>query len=825
MRSLSLIAACLVFVHPLFVNGDVASPSAPPPSLRGEVAERQGGVPLRATVSPDPAAGTVLVSLEAPSPADWVTFDRLDLALALPADAPTHLQALAQVEDWDGLWYQNLLPDALPAGATVSLPVDVSPGAVGWEPLGHPGAWHRRSLMQPRMVRLSLFANGVAVTSAVEVASAEAIRSSDTAPPTIRHVREVGVAPGAPAPIPLRVFGRYELRFELPDRYANPFDPEEISVDAEIRAPSGAVVEMPCFYYQGCVRELAAASERILPQGRPEWRLRYSPAEAGEHMVALIARDRFGTNRLDHAAAFTAAPFPAPARPYSSLSLASRPEQAGANPAGLLAPIRVSSSAPHFFEDVTGAPYYPIGFNIRSPFDSRMDQRFPNRFRHLEGTRSYARRFAAMREAGISFAEIWSSAWCMGLEWVPKFPGYHGIGELNLLNAWDRDRVFEMAAANGIRVNLVLNNHGRLSSFCDPEWEDNPWNVANGGPFQNPMEWFTDERAQRGFEAILRYEIARYAWNANLFAWELWSELDLVGDGRIFPPREPSVLAWHARMAAYLRAHDPMRHLISTHTCTDYTRMAPELAGTPGLDHVCVDAYHGANDPLYVVELLAKTGREPHLAVRPCLVTEFGGTPNAAGIGHLRRELHAALWSALPCGLSGAPAFWWWHVVEECDFYPLYAAFARFIAGEDMRESAFLRTGEIAELPAPTPAPALPHPASSPASRPEQAGASPAGPTGPVFRVLSLSRDRAYGWVYLGGPAYVRSDPAGPAMYEGYRLVLDVPEWDGAVYTIEFWDTLLGQPVRLIDVRVREGRFEVPIPAFARDIAFRIHRR
>ncbi len=79
--------------------------------------------------------------------------------------------------------------------------------------------------------------------------------------------------------------------------------------------------------------------------------------------------------------------------------------------------------------------------------------------------------------------------------------------------------------------------------------------------------------------------------------------------------------------------------------------------------------------------------------------------------------------------------------------------------------------------------------------------------------------------MYAGGPAYVRADPAGPAAYQGYRLALDVPEWDGAVFTIEFWDTLRGQPVRLIDVRVREGHFDVPIPPFARDIAFRIHRR
>ena len=747
-------------------------------ALRGD------SVPLHASVGADADAGTLPVALEAPSPDDWVTFDRLDLVLAIPADAPANLQSLAQVEDWDGLWYQTLLPDNVTPGETNAVAVDVSPDACCWESIGHPGAWHRRVLLRPNAVRLVLFANGAVCTSAVEVVSATALRSADTTPPILRNVRsvprEVEPAQGQSQP---GVFGRYELRFDLPDRYANPFDPEEIAVDAEIGTPSGAVVTVPCFYYQDCVRVFAAASERILPQGRPEWRLRYSPAEPGEHSVALVARDRFGTNRLDAAASFTAAP---------------------AEP-GALRPIRVSAAAPHFFEDTDGTPFYPVGFNIRSPFDSRMDERFPSRIRHPEGSSSYARRFTAMREAGLTFAEIWSSAWCMGLEWTPKFPGYHGIGQLNLLHAWDRDRVFEMAVENRIRINLVLNNHGRLSSFCDPEWQDNPWNAANGGPFQHPMQWFSDERAQRDFEAILRYEIARYGWNANLFAWEIWSELDLVGDGNGSPQQNPAVLAWHQRMAAYLHAHDPMRHLVSTHTCTDYTRMVPELANTPGLDHVCVDAYHGSNDPMHIVGLMALTGQQPHLNCRPCLITEFGGTPNAAGVEHLRREVRASLWSSLPCGLSGAPAFWWWHIVEEYDFYPMYAAYVRFLQNEDFRTPAFLRTGEFAPLTKPAPA-------------------TPDAPQPPdAWRVLSVAPDLAYAWIVVAG-VNTDADPADRPRLEGYRLAFDVPEWDGAVFTAEFWDTDRGQPVRSVDVRVRDSHVDIPVPAFSDNIAVKIHR-
>ena len=723
--------------------------------------------------------GHAAAELAAPDAALWVSSGRLRLDVAVPPDAPPSLQALLLVRNWDSLLFQFLVADPLAPGATNTLDIDVGPYADGWEPVGHPGAWNRRSIQQPELVAIRFFDYVHAYTGAVQIVRAELVPLADDAPPSFRNVRPSDTMPAAPS-----VYGRYELRFDLTDRYANPFDSDEIAVDAEISTPSGAVVEVPCFYYQNCLREQTASSERILPQGRPEWRLRYSPVEPGEHSIALVARDRFGTNRLDAAATFTATP----AAP------------------GAMHPVRVCEQAPHFLEDTAGTPYFPIGFNIRSPFDSRMDVRFPWRLRHLEGTSSYARRFAAMHEAGLNFAEIWSSAWCMGLEWTPKVAGYHGIGQFNLLHAWERDRVFEMAAENDIRINLVLNNHGRLSGYCDPEWQDNPWNAANGGPFQDPMQWFSDERAQRRFEDILRYEIARYSWNANLFAWELWSELDLVGASGCEPQRDPAVLAWHARMAAYLHRHDPMNHLVSTHTCTDYTRMSPELAGTPGIDVVCVDAYHHSNNPHHILGLLSKTGQAPHLARPPCLVTEFGGTPNAAGINHLRREFRAALWSALPCGLSGTPMFWWWHIVEECDFYPMYAAYARFLQNEDFRTASFLRTGEMAPL-----------------DRPEARPGEPPRPG--LWRILGVAPDLAYAWIVAVPPDSERNKLEPTSVPEGYRLTFDVPEWNGAVFTAEFWNTELGIPVRSVDFRVRDNHVDIPIPAFTGDLAVKIHRR
>ena len=713
----------------------------------------------------------------------WVSGGRLRLDVSVPSDAPSGIQTILLVRNWDSLSFQLLVADPLAPGVTNALDIDVGPYAVGWEPVGHPGAWNRRSLQRPEEVAVRFFDYDHTYTGAVEIVRAELVPLDDDAPPSIRNVRPSETTPASPP-----VDGRYELRFDIPDRYANPFDPDEIAVDADILTPSGATVRVPCFYYQECVREQTATYDRILEQGRPEWRLRYSPSEEGTHSVSLVARDRFGETRLDGAASFVAAP-PAP---------------------DAMRTVHVSARNPLYFADDAGRVYFPIGHNIRSPHDTRMDQRFPKPDRHPEGSLSYARRFAAMGRNGMNFAEVWSAAWSLGLEWSTRKRGYHGIGQYNLANAWERDRVFEMAAANGIRISLVLNNHGRQSTFSDAEWNDNPYNSKSfeDGWFESPEEWFSDERALVSQEKLLRYEIARYSWNANLFAWQLWSELDLSGGTRNFhAARNPIVIDWHRRMANYLHDHDPKRHLVSTHTSGTFANMPPELASIPEIDHICVDAYHRDDNPLKIRELMYDTRAQKHFGGKPALITEFGGAWYGASIDHLRNEVHAALWNALPSGLAGTPMCWWWHMIEEFDFYPDYAALARFVAGENVPDP------ELRQLPATTRA--IPPPKTAPDA--------PDPPT--VAVSMSLSPSGGYAWIHANGRRYATIDPAGENLHSGYRLRIPAPGRNGEAYTFEFWDTVRGEPVRIADARVREEAAEVAIPPFARDIAVKIRLR
>ena len=80
--------------------------------------------------------------------------------------------------------------------------------------------------------------------------------------------------------------------------------------------------------------------------------------------------------------------------------------------------VRVSGSDRRYFEYDNGACFFPIGHNVRSAYDSRMDDKFPWKLRHPEGTLAYERFFREMEAAQENLVEIWSCAWSLGLEWT-----------------------------------------------------------------------------------------------------------------------------------------------------------------------------------------------------------------------------------------------------------------------------------------------------------------------------------------------------------------------------------------------------------------------
>ncbi len=753
IRIATFAAAIGAFAPAAFANERVELQLAPAADGRGAAAELTLPVAL-------PGAATAYFV----APAErWRTFRALEFVIHWPEDAPPDAQVLLHLMDWDFRWFQWLAPGRLKPGAANRIVADLSPGAPGWTPDDHFGAFQFRTLMAPREFGVRVFGDSdwkgdFRVERAVGLT-----RPPDAEPPRIRRIRANTARPP--------VFGKFELQFDLPDRYANPFDPDEIDVRAVVERPDGVEETVAGFFHQDFVRQLTPAGERYAPQGPPVWMVRYAPRVAGRHRYRVFARD---------------------ARGEASWG----PGEFEAQPSRRPGFVRVSKRDPRYFEFDNGDYFFPLGHNIRSPFDTRYDRQFPWQPRLPEGPAAYERHFRMLNAHRANFAEVWLASWSLGLEWREGWEGYHGIGQYNLQHAWQMDRVVREAERHGVYLNVVIHNHGKYSEFSDPEWKDNPFNVELGGYLAAPDDFFTHPRARADFLKLMRYINARWGHSPSVFAWELWSELDLVGtrDRQPRPNYRPEVIEWHADVARAFRAADPYARLIATHVCGDYTRQNPELVKLPELDFAGIDAYHGNPNPLHIVELLRRSAEFNNPFNKPVLVTEFGGSPMAQqGVRHVTDAFFAAIWSSTAIPLGGAPLFWWWHMVEEEGLFGVYAAVARFMEGEDRRD---------------------------PELRPAAAEARRGGDVSDDPAVVAMaSPSRALGWIYRT-EGFDDIDPDGPATCVDAEIALSGLK-DGA-YEVEFWNTQVGERAHTQKAQSAGGTLRVRVPPFARDLAFKV---
>ncbi len=694
----------------------------------------------------------------------WCAYDALTVDIPWPAAAPTNAQVLLFLKDWDYHWYQTRPSDYLVPGATNRLRFDLATPSTLWTTIGHAAPWHFRARLEPKAFGLRLFSDAD-YTAKCELSNVVAEPTADTAPP---HIRRVRVARDEVAR-----FGKFEIACDLPDRYRNPFDADEVSLTATFVNPDGSTNTVDGFFTQGYFRQVSRTDEWLVPQGVPHWQVRYCPTQEGVYTYALRVQDRFGAATWGPAS-FRAAP--SARRGF----------------------IRVSTADRRYFEFDDGTPFFIIGHNIRSPFDMRVVAEFPWTNRWHEGASAYDRYFADMAANGENLAEVWSAAWSLGLEWTDKWRGYHGLGQFNMMHAWDMDRVVERAESLGLYLNVVIHNHGKFSTFSEPEWEFNPFKKANGGFLDTPEEFFSDPRAIAAFQKLMRYMVARWGYSPHIFAWEMFSELDLTGSRRDGESnyKRPVVVEWHRLAGRYIKSIDPNRHLVSTHVCGDYKRQNTNIIALAEMDHCPVDAYHGSDNPLHIVTLMRETAEFNAPFRKPVQITEFGGSSRGQDIKHLEEALHAAVWASTAIPLAGTPMFWWWHLIEEENFYPMYRAVSRFVAGEDRRDSAL---------------------------KPYTPALYDGAYAATNLAVVALKGPaRVTGWLYHATD-FERVDPRGDAVTRG--IVMKLQDMRGGDFEVEFWDTLAGEVRAREQVRADLGQLTIPVPPFARDVAFRVRPR
>ena len=112
-----------------------------------------------------------------------------------------------------------------------------------------------------------------------------------------RHPLALRLAEPLPAQVPL--YAPVEIRLDLRGTWDNPYDPDDVRLDAEVVTASGRRLVVPGFFMVPHQREVSDGIETMLPSGPGEWRVRLAASELGLTRVTLRATDRQGSAVLD----------------------------------------------------------------------------------------------------------------------------------------------------------------------------------------------------------------------------------------------------------------------------------------------------------------------------------------------------------------------------------------------------------------------------------------------------------------------------------------------------------------------------------------------
>ena len=695
------------------------------------------------------------ITLCSAAPRDWSHVSAITYDIYLPP-AATHVQLAAYAKDLDLLWYQtNTLASPQP-GQWTTVRLDVSPASRLWTGIGHHRPWSGYVSQGIQEFGIKLFGKhswkGVAYIDNIR---AEPAPKDQAGPVLLLNFRTNAAR--------VKRYGKFEITFELPRACDNPFDPDIIDIRAHFICSGTSVTKtVPAFVYQDYMRRIERNVERLIPIGRTVWKVRFAPPEEGEYKYYIEIFEK------------------------KKLILRTRKRRFLCSPSNNRGFLRVSERDPHYFEFDNGDFFYPIGHNIPATFNIKNAANLGLQLRRHEGTFAYDRFLNGMGRAGENFARIWMASWSFAIEWTRRYDvRYRDIGRYNLANAWKLDYVLDLAARNGVYVQLALTTFGHWrSQTFEGDWPYNPYNKANRGFLDQPTEFWTSKRGQQLYRRRLRYIMARWGYATQIASWEICNEINLVtGYGKV----KPKIVAWHRDVVKAIRGHDQGRHLITTNFSV--WSLDPTILRLPEISYSSTNHYHRQ-----IVGRLKSVCRRKCAYRKPAIMTECGDDFKGSSPEATRRYIRICLWSSYMMPFAGAGMAWWWGFIDDRDLYHLFTPLVEFARGED-RRGKNLRMGTARAL-------------------------TRSGATLEALGVEYLHGDRTgYFWVY---ERELLSADLQAQLPLRRNAAIELTGLAKGAYRVEFWDTVKGKPIGQENVRSSTGTVLVPLPAFTDHLAAKV---
>lgn len=414
--------------------------------------------------------------------------------------------------------------------------------------------------------------------------------------------------------------------------YDNPFDDNQIAVDATFTGPGGRTVVVPGFWSADCEPHTGRDHIERWTETKPGgFLIRACLPDAGDWKLEVSAKDKNEVRQ-------------------------SEPIQFHVAPSDDPGFIRRSQESERYLQFESGKPYFAVGLNIG----------WPGRL----GSWDNQEWFGHLSAAGGNFARVWLSWHRNNMETRQTGPGRYDLGACAY-----NDRVLRMAAKDHIAVMLTFLNHTQLldsTHWGRGDWPDDPYNAANGGPATRPVNFFDPGPARTLFKRRLRYIVARYGAFTNVLAWELWNEQELT---KVDIP-----LDWTREMAAYLHQIDPYHHLVTTSFAGTGDKATWSL---PEIDLTQRHIYGDKGSLQDTVDAYVQAARSTDGFHKPYLLAELGiawqGPDSEYDPDGRGTNLHNGLWAgALSGGFGGGCSWWWDSYVAPKNLWHTYRGLARF---------------------------------------------------------------------------------------------------------------------------------------------------
>lgn len=568
-------------------------------------------------------------------------------------------------------------------------------------------------------------------------------------------------------------YERIEWRLTGVPAAANPFQPELITVDLELTTPSGRELSVPGFAHRAVEAVVQpnppgqppkAYSPVYHPKGEWLWAVRYCPAETGRHVGRVVVR-LAGRVKAATRVVFTVADSASPGF------------------------IRLAPGNPAAFAHDDGTPYFAIGENLcyASLVTHDSDR--------LGAYRAWLDRLHAN---GANHVRLWLGAeQGFGLEGSRPYDYNQSTGHLI-------DEIQRLCEARGIAIKFCFEYvrtfvPGRLYYRADY-----PYMTANGGTCDTIAEMLAQPAAQRQWQALQRYIVARWGASTSTFTWELWNEMDEIDAS------DAAIAAWSQLMAAHLKRIDPYGHLVSNSLGS--TGDLPALWNQPAIDYVNYHDYGGERQvdrtqfDLYwepLTRAAAAYGKavflneaglvdKQWLAYGPATHPRFKpeGPKDTRGYA-----FHETLWAGVFGTGCGTGMTWWWDsTVHAFDLYPQFKAVRTFVDGVPLH--------------------AAPTTPSRPATdRAHLAAFARTGPWGSIAWVIN--RQDSWRPLVLEGKS--------PERVTGARVTLPLPA--AGTYAVRFVDAWTGADIASTTIEAADDRAELALPDFTVDVLVRAERR